>query len=102
MSVAADSNAVIIDGSRIVQLPDGQVTTVIQSDQEPITISRSGSVYIADDQTLPPGQQVTVGRTTASLGSSTGVLYVNGAPTTLAGPLRMLLALRNSREMARA
>jgi hypothetical protein len=46
----------------------------------------SGSVLVVNDQTLSPGQQITAGQTTASLGKSTAVLYVNGAATTLAGP----------------
>jgi hypothetical protein len=79
-------DGVVIDGSQTVQVSNGQATTIQQSGLEPLTVSRSGSVLIVDGQTLSPGQQVTAGQTTVSLAQSTGVLYVNGAATTLAGP----------------
>jgi hypothetical protein len=85
-SISADSDGVVVANSNTVQLPDGQATTIEQDSQEPVTISRTGSIYLVDGQTLSPGQQASVGGTTISLGTSTGVLYVNGASTTLAGP----------------
>ena len=86
VSEASDGDGVVIDGSRTVLVSDGQVTTIQQSGLGPFAVSRSGSVLIVDGQTLSPGQQVTAGQTTVSLAQSTGVLYVNGAATTLAGP----------------
>ena len=86
VSEAPDRDGIVIDGTRTVQVSDGQATTIQQSGLGPFTVSRSGSVLIVDGQTLSPGQQVTAGQTTVSLAQSTGVLYVNGAATTLAGP----------------
>lgn len=86
VSEAPDGDGVVIDGTQTVLVSDGQATTVQQSGLGPFTVSRSGSVFIVDSQTLSPGQQVTAGQTTVSLAESTGVLYVNGAATTLAGP----------------
>jgi len=79
-------DGVVIDGSQTVQVTDGQATTIQQTGLAPVTVSRSGSVLLVDGQTLSPGQQVIAGQTTVSLAQSTGVLYVNGAATTLAGP----------------
>jgi hypothetical protein len=79
-------DGVVIDGSQTVQISDGQATTIQQSGLAPVTVSRLGSVLGINGQTLSPGQQVTAGQTTVSLAQSTGVLYVNGAATTLAGP----------------
>jgi hypothetical protein len=79
-------DGVIISGSQTVHVSDGSATTIHQSGQQPVTVSRSGSVLVVNDQTLSPGQEITAGRTTASLAQSTAVLYVNGAATTLAGP----------------
>lgn len=86
VSELSSHGGVVIGGSHTVHVSDAQATTILQDGHEPITISRSGSVFIVNDQTLSPGQQITAGRTTASLAQSTAVLYVNGAPTTLAGP----------------
>jgi len=86
VSEAPDKDGIVIDGSQTVLVSDGQVTTIQQSGLGPVTISRSGSFLLVDGQTLSPGQQVTAGQTTVSLAQSTGVLYVNGAATTLAGP----------------
>lgn len=86
VSGLSGQDGVVVDGTQTVIVPDGQVTTVQQSGLEPLTVSRSGSALIVDGQTLSPGQQVTAGQTTVSLAQSTGVLYVNGAATTLAGP----------------
>jgi hypothetical protein len=86
VSELPDRGGVVIDGTGTVLVSDGQVTTIQQSGLEPFTVSRSGSVLVVDGQTLSPGQQVTAGQTTVSLAQSTGVLYVNGAATTLAGP----------------
>jgi hypothetical protein len=86
ISALPSQDGIIIGGSQTVQISDGSATTIHQSGQQPITVSRSGSVLVVNDQTLSPGQQITAGQTTASLGKSTAVLYVNGAATTLAGP----------------
>lgn len=86
MSEAPDGDGVVIDGTQTVLVSDGQVNTIQQSSLGPFTVSRSGSVLIVDGQTLSPGQQITAGQTTVSLAQSTGVLYVNGAATTLEGP----------------
>lgn len=80
-----DGNGVVIDGSQTVQLSDGQTTTLHQSNHEPMIISRSGSIVAINGKTLSPGQQITADQTTASLAQSTSVVYVNGAPVTLAG-----------------
>lgn len=79
-------DGVVIDGTQTVLVSDGQATTIQQSGLGPFTFSRSGSVLIVDGQTLSPGQHITAGQTTVSLAQSTGVLYVNGVATTLAGP----------------
>lgn len=80
-------DGVVIDGSQTLHVSDGQATTIQQSGGNvPITVSRSGSVLIVNGKTLRPDQQFTVGQTTVSLAKSTGVLYVNGAATTMAGP----------------
>lgn len=81
-----DGDGVVIDGSQTVHLSDGQATTLHESDHEPMTISRSGSVVAVNGETLSLGQQITAGQTTVSLAQSTSVLYVNGAPLTFAGP----------------
>lgn len=86
MSEAPDRDGIVIDGTHTVLVSEGQITTVQQSGLGPYTVSRSGSVLIVDGQTLSPGQQITAGQTTVSLAQSTGVLFVNGAATTLAGP----------------
>jgi hypothetical protein len=86
VSGLSGQDGVVVDGTQTVLVPDGQATTIQQSGLEPLTVSRSGSVIVIDGQTLSPGQQVTAGQTTVSLAQSTGVLYVNGAATTLAGP----------------
>lgn len=86
VSELPDRDGVVIDGTRTLLVPDGQFTTIQQDGREPFTVSRSGSVLVVDGQTLSPGQQVIAGQTTVSLAQSTGVLYVNGAATTLVGP----------------
>jgi len=86
VSEAPDGDGVVIDGTQTVLVSDGQVTTIQQSGLGPLTVSRSGSILVVDGQTLSPGQQIIAGQTTFSLAQSTGVLYVNGAATTLAGP----------------
>lgn len=80
------SGGVVIDGTQTLLVSDGQATTIQQSGLGPFTVSRSGSVLIVDGQTISPGQQFTAGQTTVSLAQSTGVIYVNGVATTLAGP----------------
>lgn len=79
-------DGVVIDGSQTVHLSEGQATTLHQSNHEPVTISRSNSIFAINGETLSPGQQITAGQTTASLAQSSSVMYVNGVPTTLAGP----------------
>ena len=86
VSALPGQDGVIIDGTRTVLVSDGQVTTIQNSGLEPLTISRSGSLFVVDGNTLSPDQQITAGQTIVSLAQSTGVLYVNGAATTLAGP----------------
>lgn len=86
VSELSGQDGVVIDGTQTVLISDGQATTIEQSGLGPFIVSRSGSVLIVDGQTLSPGQQVTAGQTTVSLAHSTGVLYVNGVATTLAGP----------------
>lgn len=86
VSELSGQDGIVIDGTQTVLVSDGQATKVQQSGLGPFTVSRSGSVLIVDGQTLSPGQQVTAGQTTVSLAQSTGVLYVNGVATTLAGP----------------
>jgi hypothetical protein len=86
VSELSGHDGVVVDGTQTVLVPDGQATTIQQSGIGPFTVSRSGSVLIVNGQTLSPGQQVIAGQTTLSLAPSTGVLYVNGAATTLAGP----------------
>ncbi|KAL1587928.1 hypothetical protein WHR41_03349 [Cladosporium halotolerans] len=81
-------NGVVVGGSQTVQLAEGQATTIPQpGGGRPIEVSRSGSAFIVDGQTLgSPGQEITAGGTEVSLGQGTGVVYVNGVPTTLGGP----------------
>ena len=79
-------DGVVIDGTQTVLVSDSQATTFEHSGLGPLTVSRSGSVLVFNGQTLSSGQQVTAGQITVSLGQSTGVIYVNGAATTLAGP----------------
>ena len=86
VSVLPGRDGVFVDGTQTVLVSDGQVTTIQQSGLGPLTVSRSGSVFMIDGQTLSPGQQVTAGQTTVSLAQSTGVVYINEAATTLAGP----------------
>ncbi|GAB7325931.1 hypothetical protein MBLNU13_g09985t1 [Cladosporium sp. NU13] len=86
VSEAPGRDGIVIDGTQTVLVSEGQVTTVQQSGLGPFTVSRSGSVLIVDGQTLSPGQPITAGQATVSLAQSPGVLYVNGAATTLAGP----------------
>lgn len=86
VSGLSGQDGVVVDGTQTVLVPDGQATTIQQSGLEPLAVSRSGSALIVDGQTLSAGQQFTAGQTTVSLAQSTGVLYVNGAATTLAGP----------------
>jgi hypothetical protein len=78
-------DGVVIDGTQTVLVSDSQATTFEHSGLGPLTISRSGSALVFNGQTLSSGQLITAGQTTVSLGQSTGVLYVNGAATTLAG-----------------
>jgi hypothetical protein len=85
ISALPDYDGVVIDGSQTVYMFDGQTTTIQQEGHEPITLLRSDSAFIIDAQKLSPGQEITAGRTTVSLAQSTGVLYVNGAATTLEG-----------------
>jgi hypothetical protein len=86
VSELSGHDGVVIDSTQTVLVPDGQATTIQKSGIGPFTVSRSGSVLVVNGKTLSPGQQVTAGQTTVSLAQSTGVLYVNGAATTLAGP----------------
>lgn len=86
VSELSGQDGVVIGSTQTVLVSDGQATTIQQSGLGPLTVSRSGSVLVVDGQTLFPGQKVTAGQTTVSLAQSTGVLYVNGAATTLAGP----------------
>lgn len=85
VSALPDQNRVVI-GGQTISLADGQATTIAQAGGKPIVASRSGSEFVVDGQTLSPGQQITAGQSTASLAESTGVLFVDGKPTTLAGP----------------
>jgi hypothetical protein len=86
ISALPSQHGVIIGGSQTVRVTDGSATTISPNGQKPVTVSRSGSVLVVNDQTLSAGQQTTVDQTTASFAQSTAVLYVNGAATTLAGP----------------
>jgi hypothetical protein len=79
-------DGVVIDGTQTVLVSDSQATIVQHSGLGSLTVSRSGSVLVLNGQTLSSGQQITAGQTTVSLAESTGVLYINGAATTLAGP----------------
>lgn len=81
-----NQEGIVIDDSQTVSLPDVQATTLRQEGEQPVTVSRSGSAYVVDGQTVLPDQAVTAAPTTAFLAQSTGVLYVNGIPTTLGGP----------------
>lgn len=86
LSGLPNQEGIVIDDSQTVSLPDGQATTLRQEGEQPVTVSRSGSAYVVGRQTVLPDQAVTATPTTAFLAQSTGVLYVNGIPTTLEGP----------------
>jgi len=76
-------DGVLIDHDRTVLLSDGEATTLSQQEsQKPLTISRSGSIFIVNGQTIPGDQEVTAGQTmiSASASGSSAILYINGTP----------------------
>ena len=83
VSKLPNADGVVVNHDRTVILSDGGATTLPQQDaQQPITISRSGTAFIVNGNTVPANQEITVRQTTASASASgsSAVLYINGTP----------------------
>ena len=63
VSELPNHDGVIIDQDHTLLLSDGEATTLLplQDSQDPITISRSGSAFIVNSQTVPADREITVG-----------------------------------------
>jgi hypothetical protein len=88
VSKLQNQDGVVIDKDSTVLLSNGEATTLTREDsQQPITISRSGSAFIVNSQTIPANQEVTAGQTTASASASgsSAILYINGTPVSTTG-----------------
>jgi hypothetical protein len=73
-------DGVIVDHRYTLLLPDGEATTLSQQDsQQPITISRSGSAFIVNGQTIPADQDITAGQTTQAITAGSAVTFGGNA-----------------------
>lgn len=83
VSELPNQGGVVIGPDHTVDLSDGEGTTISrQSSQQPITVSRSGSAFIVNGQTLPANREITAGQATASASTtgSSAILYIDGTP----------------------
>jgi hypothetical protein len=79
-----DGDGLVIDDARTVLLANGGATTLSQQDsQKPITISRSGSAFIVNGQTMSPNQETTVGQTTQTVTAGGAVAFRGNAVSQL-------------------
>jgi len=86
VSELPNHDGVAVDRDHTVLLSDGEATTLTQQDsQQSITLSRSGSAFVVNGETLSSNQQIDAGQTTASAvaSGSSAVVYINGTPTSL-------------------
>jgi hypothetical protein len=61
-------DGVMIDHDREVLLSDGEATALSPQDsQQPVTVSRSGSAFIVNGQTIPANQEITAGQATQAV-----------------------------------
>jgi hypothetical protein len=69
-------DGVMIDRDREVLLSDGEATVLSPKDsQQPITVSRSGSAFIVNGQTIPANQEITAGQTTQTVTAGSAVTF---------------------------
>jgi hypothetical protein len=84
VSQLPNADGVVIDSDHTVLLPDGEATTLSQQgSQQPVTISRSGSAFIVNGQTIPADQEITAGQTTQTVTAGGAVAFGGNAVSQL-------------------
>jgi hypothetical protein len=84
VSQLPNADGVVIDHDRTVFLNGGEATILRpQGSQQPITVSRSGSAFIVNGQTIPADQKITAGQTTQAITAGSAVTFGGNAVSKL-------------------
>jgi hypothetical protein len=84
VSQLPNADGVVIDHDRTVFLNGGEATILPpQGSQQPITVSRSGSAFIVNGQTIPADQEITAGQTTQAITAGSAVTFGGNAVSKL-------------------